>query len=104
MGHKLYIRMKNNEMHQDGFGVLFFILWIFNIVCFIIIVNMVTEEFSQEDFARLFGRPIEDILMLVSSYLFIFTGIFTLLLDVPIDRKVKKQFDASVGLLQDYDH
>ena len=100
MGHRLYLRMMNNGIHQDGFGVLFFILWIFNLVCFIIIAGMVADELFQENFTVFFQRSMSEILMITSSYLFLLTGLYALVFDVPIEKKVKKQYDASAGLLQ----
>jgi hypothetical protein len=101
MGHRLYLKTKNNEIHEDGFGALFFILWFFNVIIFVMIIGMITDDLSGNPVARLFQRSIDDILMLTSSYIFVFTELYTLILDVTLEKKVKKNYDAALGLLQD---
>lgn len=101
MGNRLCGQLKNNISHTDSFGLSFYLLWLACLVLTIILIVILWGEASAEMFTDLGGRKLTDIALISSLYLLIATSVYTLVLDIPIERKIRKQYNIADDLLKD---
>jgi hypothetical protein len=101
MGNRLCNQLKNNISHTDSFGLGFYLLWLVCLVLTLILIVMLLGATTAEMFTNLRGRKFTDIILISSLYLLIATSVYTLVLDIPIERKIRKQYNIADGLLKD---
>lgn len=101
MGRKLYSRLANKDIHEPGFGVFFYFLWILNVVCNIIILTFAFETFPSKVLMQLRWQDLPELIALFCFYLYLLTSLYCLLFDLKIEKLVRRQYDPSADLLKD---
>ena len=104
MGVRFYQNIREKQTHRDRTGLFFYFLWLFNVICVIGYMLLMYDTLKNFHFEMLRYRSVLDLIMMSVSCVAIPTFLYTIILDIPIERKARKHIDFSEDLLQSQDH